>query len=361
MARLTTIFTTLYVLYSLPLISAWTFVWRNASGTPTVEDGSGGRRCKEIDHAKGQPFEFDSEDDLVRLYTYAETDCPRTFSGKFESYISKNSSSAILSYAVIDLAGAETDTDGELVPFPGADWFKSAPRSPVITAMGERLVDEGCGEYSEGPGQQWTESDRKSYECWQKKLGYSGDDADGWPGKVSWDQLKVPVTEESEVGDNTSSTSTATPSSTPTATSTPVADTSNSSSGSSLSGGAIAGIVVGCVVGVGLIGAILYLARRIKRQSSPETGDDEPERQPEGDGDGGGGVAAAAAVAATPVEESKRSSLEKLPAEAEAIPAKVEMKHFAELPGDLGSSELSETRRINELSDTQRVVEMGEK
>ena len=69
----------------------------------------------------------------------------------------------------------------------------------------------------------------------------------------------------------------------------------------------------------------------------------------------------AAAVAATPVEESKRSSLEKLPAEAEAIPAKVERQHFAELPGDLGSSELSETRRINELSDTQRVVEMGEK
>ncbi len=356
MKRLTTLFTTLYLLYSIPLISAWTFVWRNASGTPTVESGSGGKNCKDIDHAKGQPFEFDSEDDLVRLFTYAATNCSRTSSGKFESYILKNASSAILSYAVINLAGADTGTDVELVGFPGEEWFKSAPRSPIITAMGERLVDEGCGKYSEGPGAQWTESDRKSYECWQTKLGYSGDDANGWPGKVSWDQLKVPVTEEDEGGDSTNPSSTATASSTPTGTSTPVPDTS-SSSGSSLSGGAIAGIVVGCVVGVGLIGAILYLARRVKRQSTPETGEDRPERQPEGDGDGDGGAAAAAAVA----EESKRSSLEKLPAEAEAIPAKVQTKHYAELPGELGSSELSETRRINELSDSQRVVEMGEK
>ncbi|BCS19587.1 uncharacterized protein APUU_20019A [Aspergillus puulaauensis] len=353
MAQLTTILTTLYILFSLPLVSAWTFVWRNASGIPTVEDGSGGRSCKEIDHAKGQPFEFDSEGDLVRLFTYAQTDCSRTSSGKFESYMLKNASSAILAYAVIDLAGANTTVEGELTPFPGADWFKSAPNSPIVTAMGQRLVDEGCGEYSEGPGAQWTESDRKSYECWQKKLGYSGKDADGWPGKGTWDQLKVPVADESEVGDSNSS-STATPSSTPTATNTPVPDTSSSSE-SSLSGGAIAGIVVGCVVGVGLISAILFLARRVKRRSTPEAGEDEQERQPEGDGDGDGGAVAVA------VEESKRSSLEKLPAEAEAIPAKVQTKHFAELPGDLGSSELSETRRINELSDSQRVVEMGEK
>lgn len=266
----------------------------------------------------------------------------------------KNASSAILAYAVIDLAGANTTVEGELTPFPGADWFKSAPYSPIVTSMGQRLVDEGCGEYSEGPGAQWTESDRKSYECWQKKLGYSGKDADGWPGKGSWDQLKVPLADQSEVGDSSNSSSTATPSSTPTATNTPVPDTS-SSSGSSLSGGAIAGIVVGCVVGVGLIGAILFLARRVKRRSTPEAGEDAQERQPEGDGDGDGGAAAVA------TEESKRSSLEKLPAEAEAIPAKAQTKHFAELPGDLGSSELSETRRINELSDSTRVVEMGEK
>ncbi|WP_411094316.1 peptidoglycan-binding protein [Streptomyces sp. 021-3] len=78
-------------------------------------------------------------------------------------------------------------------PFPGAAYFKSSPRSALITAMGKRLVAEGCSAYSSGPGPQWTESDRKSYAAWQRKRGFSGADADGWPGKATWDALKVPA------------------------------------------------------------------------------------------------------------------------------------------------------------------------
>ncbi|MFD7539561.1 MULTISPECIES: peptidoglycan-binding protein [unclassified Streptomyces] len=78
-------------------------------------------------------------------------------------------------------------------PFPGTAWFKSAPRSPLVTAMGRRLVAEGCGRYSSGPGPQWTDSDRQSYAAWQRKRGFGGADADGWPGKATWDALKVPA------------------------------------------------------------------------------------------------------------------------------------------------------------------------
>ncbi|MCT9090580.1 peptidoglycan-binding protein [Streptomyces sp. ASQP_92] len=77
-------------------------------------------------------------------------------------------------------------------PFPGVAWFKKNPRSPVVTAMGRRLVAVGCSAYSQGPGPQWTESDRQSYARWQRHLGHSGDDADGWPGAASWAALKVP-------------------------------------------------------------------------------------------------------------------------------------------------------------------------
>ncbi|MEU9578108.1 peptidoglycan-binding protein [Streptomyces chilikensis] len=77
-------------------------------------------------------------------------------------------------------------------PFPGAAFFRAGRRSPVITAMGRRLVAEGCGRYQEGPGPEWTEADRRSYAAWQRKLGYSGADADGTPGRASWDRLKVP-------------------------------------------------------------------------------------------------------------------------------------------------------------------------
>ncbi|GGZ16323.1 peptidoglycan-binding protein [Streptomyces poonensis] len=79
-------------------------------------------------------------------------------------------------------------------PFPGADWFRRQPKSPVVTALGRRLVAVGCSAYASGPGPQWTEADRRSYAKWQRKLGYTGTDADGWPGAKSWAALKVPYT-----------------------------------------------------------------------------------------------------------------------------------------------------------------------
>lgn len=77
-------------------------------------------------------------------------------------------------------------------PFPGVEFFKRQPKSPIVTAMGKRLVAEGCSAYKEGPGPQWTDADKASYARWQRKLGFTGADADGWPGKTSWDKLKVP-------------------------------------------------------------------------------------------------------------------------------------------------------------------------
>ena len=78
-------------------------------------------------------------------------------------------------------------------PFPGPGFFHEGQNSSVVTAMGRRLVAEDCGRYEEGPGPEWTEADRRSYAAWQHKLGFSGKDADGIPGKLSWDRLKVPA------------------------------------------------------------------------------------------------------------------------------------------------------------------------
>ncbi|MFD6889306.1 peptidoglycan-binding protein [Streptomyces sp. NPDC059957] len=77
-------------------------------------------------------------------------------------------------------------------PFPGVDFFRSYPRSPIVTAVGRRLVEVGCSAYASGPGPQWTAADIASYAKWQRRLGYSGRDADGIPGRTSWDALKVP-------------------------------------------------------------------------------------------------------------------------------------------------------------------------
>ncbi|MFF6985585.1 peptidoglycan-binding protein [Streptomyces sp. NPDC010273] len=81
-------------------------------------------------------------------------------------------------------------------PFPGAAWFKKNPKSPIVTAMGKRLVAVGCSAYTSGPGPQWTTADKASYAKWQRHLGYAGTAADGWPGATSWAALKVPFTKE---------------------------------------------------------------------------------------------------------------------------------------------------------------------
>ncbi|WP_282792094.1 peptidoglycan-binding protein [Streptomyces sp. CC224B] len=80
----------------------------------------------------------------------------------------------------------------EYEPFPGVAWFKTAPRSPIITAMGRRLVAEGCSAYTEGPGPQWTDADRASFRKWQRRLGDDPRYCDGWPGPRQWAALKVP-------------------------------------------------------------------------------------------------------------------------------------------------------------------------
>lgn len=77
-------------------------------------------------------------------------------------------------------------------PFPGSNWFKGIPHSPIVTRMGGRLVANGCGRYSVGPGPQWSDADQESYAAWQRRCGFSGTDANGWPGRTTWDKLKVP-------------------------------------------------------------------------------------------------------------------------------------------------------------------------
>ncbi|AJC56486.1 peptidoglycan-binding protein [Streptomyces sp. 769] len=80
-------------------------------------------------------------------------------------------------------------------PFPGGGFFRPGARDPVIAAMGERLIAEGCDHYRHGPGPEWNEAHRKSYASWQRKLGFHGKDADGVPGRVTWDRLRVPNTQ----------------------------------------------------------------------------------------------------------------------------------------------------------------------
>jgi hypothetical protein len=84
-------------------------------------------------------------------------------------------------------------------PFPGAGWFTTGRRSPVVAAMHGRLVAVGCDHYTSTAGKDVIGSgDVASYEAWQRK--YDTEHHKGWtgaalkwpPGRETWDALHVP-------------------------------------------------------------------------------------------------------------------------------------------------------------------------
>lgn len=76
-------------------------------------------------------------------------------------------------------------------PFPGVGFFRLGKKHPLITEMGKALVRAGYKGYAKGPGPEFTRADIKAYAWWQRKLGYTGSAADGYPGATSWAKLKV--------------------------------------------------------------------------------------------------------------------------------------------------------------------------
>lgn len=98
-----------------------------------------------------------------------------------------------LSWPAFPSGSNPTPSKPKYEPFPGNSFFRNGRRSPVIAAMHKRLVAEGCNKYlSSANADVWGSGDERSYAAWQRKLGYAGSDADGTPGKTSWDKLKVP-------------------------------------------------------------------------------------------------------------------------------------------------------------------------
>jgi hypothetical protein len=81
----------------------------------------------------------------------------------------------------------------KLVAFSDLPPTQTGTKSAIWTAMGKRLVAEGCGLYNVGPGPVLSETDIASYEKWQRKLGFKGKDAMWPPGPASWNALKVPA------------------------------------------------------------------------------------------------------------------------------------------------------------------------
>ena len=75
-------------------------------------------------------------------------------------------------------------------PYPGNGFFRLGKRHPLITQMGKALKKAGY-KPAYTPTDEFTRADIKAYAWWQRKLGYTGSAADGYPGAKSWAALKV--------------------------------------------------------------------------------------------------------------------------------------------------------------------------
>ncbi|MFF6785680.1 peptidoglycan-binding protein [Streptomyces sp. NPDC012510] len=78
-------------------------------------------------------------------------------------------------------------------PFPGTAFFHAGRRSPIVTALGRRLVELGFGKHhTSGPGPAWSDADRHNVADFQRSRPELAADADGIPGPKTWATLKIP-------------------------------------------------------------------------------------------------------------------------------------------------------------------------
>ncbi|MEU9713905.1 peptidoglycan-binding protein [Streptomyces sp. NPDC047976] len=71
--------------------------------------------------------------------------------------------------------------------FPGAGHFRPGQVNGHVLRLGRQLVRRGFGRhYAIGPGTSWGEADRRNVAEFQRAQGWSGADADGYPGEHTW-------------------------------------------------------------------------------------------------------------------------------------------------------------------------------
>ncbi|MEU6590210.1 peptidoglycan-binding protein [Streptomyces sp. NPDC046881] len=77
-----------------------------------------------------------------------------------------------------------------VVAYPGAAYFGPGARNKYVTLLGQMLIARGArSSYAQGPGPVWGEADRRATQAFQRAQGWTGADADGIPGRRTWELL----------------------------------------------------------------------------------------------------------------------------------------------------------------------------
>lgn len=74
--------------------------------------------------------------------------------------------------------------------YPGAAYFGPGANNRYVARLGQLLVERGGARfYTDGPGPRWSDADRRATQAFQRAQGWTGPDADGLPGPLTWSYL----------------------------------------------------------------------------------------------------------------------------------------------------------------------------
>ncbi|WP_435841907.1 peptidoglycan-binding protein [Streptomyces fragilis] len=89
-----------------------------------------------------------------------------------------------------DIPPAGTPSSHGVTGYPGRAAFRPGARNAYVTQLGQQLVKKGYGRhYTDGPGPEWTDADRRAVQAFQRAQGWRGGAADGYPGPETWRRL----------------------------------------------------------------------------------------------------------------------------------------------------------------------------
>lgn len=78
-------------------------------------------------------------------------------------------------------------------PFPGRQYFYIGAYNQYVTALDNRLIAKGYARFHDGdgyqPGPRYTTYTQMNVQAFQKAQGWTGSDADGFPGPETWKRL----------------------------------------------------------------------------------------------------------------------------------------------------------------------------
>ncbi|ALO94035.1 membrane protein [Streptomyces hygroscopicus subsp. limoneus] len=79
-----------------------------------------------------------------------------------------------------------------VVAYPGAAYFGPGADNKYVTLLGQMLLARGgASYYTKAPGPVWGAEDRRATQAFQRAQGWTGADADGIPGRRTWELLST--------------------------------------------------------------------------------------------------------------------------------------------------------------------------